>query len=186
MLHASAGELHANTALILVDTLEIPAEMVARFVDGRAQKALQAVPGGQYLPQRPLVCDATRAVDGDALGHLDAEHIGAGAARFQRLQQFGMPGDAGAATDQLDIRALVDIHVPSDLAQECRGKKPRHRAANNDSPSVAAARGSPRHGRTIPADAALSIVTGRNGPHNRADCGAKRARRGRRPGLSTR
>ena len=40
--------------------------------------------------------------------------------------------------------------------------------------------------RTITAHAELSIVTVRNGPHNRGNCGAKRARRATGPGLSTR
>ena len=146
MLHASAGELDAHAALVLVDALEIPAEMIVRFVDGRAQEALQAVPGGQDLPQRPLIRDAAVAVDGDALGHLDAEHFGSGAARLQRLHELGVSGDAGAAPDQFDTRALVDVDVPADLPQECCGKQSRHRAANNDGPSIAAARGSPRHG----------------------------------------
>src|SRR4249919_1936004 len=115
MLDASAGKLHAYAAFVLVDTLEIPAEMVVRLVDGRAQEALQTIPRGQHLPQRPLIRDAALAVDGDALGHLDAEHLGPRAACFQRLHELGVPGDAGAAADQLDIRALVDVHLPADL-----------------------------------------------------------------------
>src|SRR4029078_653842 len=146
MLHASAGELDAHTALVLVNALEIPAGMIVRFVDGRAQEALQAVPGAQDLPQRPLIRDAALAVYCDALGHLDAEHFGYGAARLQRFHELGVSGDARAAPDQFDIRTLVDVDVPTDLPQECCGKKSRHVAANNDSPSIAAARRSPRHG----------------------------------------
>ena len=96
--------------------------MIVRFVDGRAQEALQAVPGAQDLPQRPLIRDAALAVYCDTLGNLDAEHFGAGAARFQSFHEFGVPGDAGAAADQLDRRSLIDVDVPADLAQECCGK----------------------------------------------------------------
>lgn len=53
---------------------------------------------------------------------LDAEHLSARAARFECLQPLGMPGDAGAVADQLDMRALVEVHVPADLVQECSGK----------------------------------------------------------------
>src|SRR4029078_5782685 len=112
MIDTSAGEPHANAALILLDALKIPAEVIVRLVDGRAQEALQAVPGGQDLRQRPFICNAAFAVDGDAFWHFDANHFGPGAARFQRLEQLGVPGDAGAATDQLDAGALVLSRLP--------------------------------------------------------------------------
>ena len=106
-------KLHAHAALVLLDALEIPAEVIMRRIDGVAQQPLQPVPRGEDLPQRPLVGDAAVAVDRDALGHLDAEILGAGAARLQRFEQFRMAGDAGAAADQFDARALVDIARPS-------------------------------------------------------------------------
>ena len=115
---AAVGERHAHAALVLVDTLEIPAEMVVRGIDGGAQQALQPVPRAEDLAQWPLLGDAAVAVDGDALGYLDAEPLGAGAARLERVEQFGMAGDASAAADQLDLRALVDVDLPADLAQE--------------------------------------------------------------------
>ena len=99
---AAAVEVHAHAAAVLLDALERPAEMIVRRIDGLAQQPLQPVPRGQDLPQRPLAGDAALAVDRDALGHLDAELAGAGAARLQRLQQFRMRGDAGAAADQFD------------------------------------------------------------------------------------
>src|SRR5262249_42842573 len=147
VLDAAAGKLHAHPAPVLIDALEIPAEMVTRLVDGGAQQPLQSVPRGQDLPQRALVGDAAITVDGDTLGHLDTEVLGAGAARLQRLQEFGMAGDTGTAADQFYIRTLIDVDVPPDLAQERRRKQARHRAANNDGPPPAAAReGSIRHG----------------------------------------
>ena len=51
---------------------------------------------------------------------------------FQRLQQFRMRGDAGAAADQLDRRAFEHVDVPADPAQERRGEQARHRAADDD------------------------------------------------------
>jgi len=94
------------------------AEMVVRGIDGFAQEPLQSVPRGEDLPQRTFADDASLAVDGDALLDLDAEIARAGAAFFQRLEQLGVGGDAGAAADQLDGRALEHVHVPADPAQE--------------------------------------------------------------------
>src|SRR5581483_3458877 len=160
LLHAAVGEHDAHAAPVLLDALEIAAEMVVRRIDGGAQQPLQAVPGGEDLPQRPLVLDAAVAVERDALGHLDAEPLGAGAARGQRVEQLGMAGDAGTAADQLDPGALVDVDLPADLAQEGGGEQPRHRAANDDGPPMAAARkgGWTRHsGRSLACPARLSI-----------------------------
>ena len=135
MLDAPAGKLHAHAALVLVDAFEIPAEVIVRFIDRVAQQTLEPVPGGEDLPQRPLVGDAAVAVNRDAFGNFDAKILGAGAACFERVQQFRMTGDAGAAADQLDAGALVDVDVPADLAQERGGEQPRHRAANYDGAS---------------------------------------------------
>ena len=86
LLDAAAVEMHAHAAAVLLDALECPAEMVVRGIDGRAQQALQPIPRGQDLPQRPLGGDAALPVDGDALRHLDAEVAGAGAALLQRVR----------------------------------------------------------------------------------------------------
>ena len=72
------------------------------------------------------------AVDGDPFGHLDAELAGAGAAGLQHLQQLRVRGDAGAAADELDRRALIDVGLPADLTQECGAEQPRHRAADDN------------------------------------------------------
>jgi len=37
-----------------------------------------------------------------------------------------MGGDAGAAADELDLRALVDIDLPADLPQERRAEQALH------------------------------------------------------------
>src|SRR5581483_10096191 len=63
LLHAAVGEHDAHAAPVLLDALEIAAEMVVRRIDGGAQQPLQAVPGGEDLPQRPLVLDAAVAVE---------------------------------------------------------------------------------------------------------------------------
>ena len=81
-----------------------------------------------------------------------------------------MPGDAGAAADQLDARALVDIHVPADLRRNAAENSP-----DIEPPMMTARRlrpdleGEPGMARTIPAGAGLSIVTARNDLHNRED-----------------
>ena len=113
VLDAAAGELHAHAALVLVDALEIPAEMIVRRIDRRAQQALQLVPRGHDLPQRPLFGDAALPVERDALGHLDAEVLRAGAARVERVEQFRMRGDAGAAADQFDVASARRRRRPS-------------------------------------------------------------------------
>src|SRR6476661_10172574 len=138
MLDALAGKLHAHSALILVDPCEIPSEMITGLVDGLPQEPLQAIPGCEDLPQRPLVGDAAFAVDRDALGYLDTKILGAGSARFQGFHELRVAGDAGAAADQLDGRPLIDVHVPPYLPQERRRKEPGHRAANDDGPSLGA------------------------------------------------
>jgi hypothetical protein len=48
-----------------------------------------------------------------------------------------MAGNAGAAPDQLHFRALVDVHIPTDLTQECGGEQTGHRAANDDGAPIA-------------------------------------------------
>ena len=127
-----AGKFDPHAALVLIDPLEIMAEMIMRIVDGGAQQPLHPVPGGHDLRQRAFVGDAPGAVDGDALSHFDAEIFGAGAARFQSREQFRMAGDAGAAADQLDAGALIDVDIPADLAQERGREQTRHRAADDD------------------------------------------------------
>ena len=49
----------------------------------------------------PLRRDAAVPVDGKAARDLDAEVFGAGAAARERVEQFRMGGDAGAAADRL-------------------------------------------------------------------------------------
>src|SRR4029077_14989236 len=131
-------------ALVLVDAFEIPAEVIVRFIDRIAQQALEPVPGGEDLPQRPLVGDPAIAINRDAFRNFYAKILGAGATRFQRIEQFRMTGDSGAAADQLDAGTLVDVDVPFDLPQERGGEQPRHRAANYDGASF----GATRRGRT--------------------------------------
>ena len=131
--------MDAHAAAVLLDAREGVAEVVVGGIDGLAQQPLQPVPGGEDLPQRTLADHAPLAVDGDALLDLDAEVAGAGAAVLQRFQQFGMGGDAGAAADQLDRRALEHVDVPADPAQERRGEQARHRAADDDRAPAAAA-----------------------------------------------
>src|SRR5262249_38730357 len=133
-------EMHADLAAVLLDALEGMAEVIVRGIDGRAQQPLQPVPRGQDLLQGALADDATLPVDGDAPRNLDAEVARAGTARLQRLQQFRMGGDAGAAPDQLHRRALEHVDVPADPAQEGRSEQARHRAADDDGAPAAAAR----------------------------------------------
>ena len=80
-------------------------------------------------------------VDRDALGYLDTKVLGAGPARFQSFKEFRVAGDAGAAADQFDARALIDGHVPADLPQERRGEEAGHRAANDDGAALGATGG---------------------------------------------
>jgi hypothetical protein len=132
VLDASLGETNTNASPFRFDVLKGVAEVVMRGIDGRAQQPLQPVPGGEDLSQRTFADDAPFTVDGDSLGDLDAEIASAGAALFQRFQQFGMGGDSGAAADELDGRALEHVDVPADPAQERRGEQARHRASDDD------------------------------------------------------
>ena len=76
-------------------------------------------------------------VERDAPLDLDAEIAGAGAAAFERLQQLRVRGDAGAAPNQLDRRALVDVGIPADLPQERGREQARHRTADDDGAALA-------------------------------------------------
>src|SRR5580693_1086765 len=109
--------------------------MVMRGIDSRAQQPLQTIPRGQDLAQRPLRGDAALPVDGEPFWYFDAEIVGSGAAALQRLQQFGVRRDAGAAADELDRRALVDVDIPADPPQESGAEQARHRTADNDRPA---------------------------------------------------
>ena len=126
------GEAHAHLAAVLIDALEGATEVIALGRDRLAQQALEPVPGRQDLLERALADDAPLGVDGDAPVDGDAEVARARSAQLERLQQFRVAGDAGAAADELHRRALVDIGVPADLAQEGRGEEARHRAADDD------------------------------------------------------
>ena len=107
------------------------------LLNGLAHEPLQPVPRGKNLRQRFFRDDAPGTVERDALVHLDAEVRHAGAARAQRVEQFRMGGDAGAAPDQLDLRAFVDVDVPADAAQERGGEQAGHRAADDDGTALA-------------------------------------------------
>ena len=63
ILDATAVEMNAHAAAVLLDALERPAEVIVRRVDGGAEQPLQAVPRGKDLRQQPLVGDAAMAVD---------------------------------------------------------------------------------------------------------------------------
>jgi hypothetical protein len=74
--------------------------------------------------------------------------------QLQRLHQLGMRRDAGAAADQLDRRALEDVDLPADLAQERGGEQPRHRAADRDR----AARGPAMHVHASPPGTMVAMI----------------------------
>ncbi len=132
ILHDAVGEMHAHAAAVLLDMGKRMAEVIVRGIDGLAQQTLQPVPRGEDLRQAALADHTTGAVDGDAPLHRDAEGLGPGAALLQRLHQLRMGGDAGAAADQLDRRALVHVHLPADLAQERGREQARHRSTDDD------------------------------------------------------
>src|SRR5215813_10849277 len=48
-----------------------------------------------------------------------------------------MGGDTGAAADQFDRRAFIDVGLPPVLPQERRGKQTGHRAADDDGSTLA-------------------------------------------------
>ena len=98
-LALSAGEVHEHARAILLDALEGVAEVIACLRDRRPHEPLQPVPRGEDLRQMLFRDHPAIAVKRDAFVHLDAKITGPGAALLQRLQQFGVGGDAGAAAD---------------------------------------------------------------------------------------
>src|SRR5262245_47789036 len=131
-LATPAGEMRDDAGAVLLHALEGMAEVVMRRVDGLAQEPLQAVPGGEDLRQVFLCDHAPVAVESNALLDFDAEVARTGAARAKRVQQLRMGGDPGAAADQLDRRALINVCVPPLLPQERRSKQAGHRSADDD------------------------------------------------------
>ena len=137
MFDPPAGEMHAHAGAVLLDALEIPAEVVVRGVDGLAQQSLQPIPGGQDLRQAFLCNHVPGTVQRYTPLDLDAEIVGVGAAASKRLQQLRVRGDAGATPNQLDRRTLIDVGIPADLPQECGGEQARHRTTDDDGAALA-------------------------------------------------
>src|SRR5262249_12514418 len=71
-------------------------------------------------------------IDCDALLDLDAKIACARPTEFERLQEFRMGGNAGATADQFHGRTLVNVCLPSDLAQEGCTEQAGHRPADDD------------------------------------------------------
>src|SRR5262249_44160203 len=117
MLDPTAGKLNPHAALILIDPLEIAAEMIMRVINFGAKQPLHPVPGCHDLSQGTLVRNSPVPVDGDALRNFDAEVPGPGAGRFQCFEQLRVASDADPAADQFDARTLIDVHIPADLTQ---------------------------------------------------------------------
>src|SRR5262249_8410191 len=119
--------------LILIDPLEIAAEMVMRAINFRAKQALHAVPGCHDLSQGTLVRNPPVPVDGDTLRNFDAEVPGPGAGRFQCLEQLRVASDADSPATRLRAPAtLKRSTTPADLTKKRGGKHPRHQTADND------------------------------------------------------
>ena len=132
--------MHDHAGAVLLHAFEYLAEMVTACVDGFAQQPLQTVPRGQDLRQALFRDHPPGAVERDAPLHRDAEVARSGAALLQRFQQFRMCGDAGAAADQVNGGAFIDVCVPAHLPQKCRGKQAGHRTANDDGAAPAPVR----------------------------------------------
>src|SRR5581483_3821099 len=137
-LAAAAGEMRDHFRAVLVDALEIVAEMVAPVVDRLAQQPLHPVPRRMDLRQVHLGDDASLAIEPDAPFAVDAEVAQARAALLERFEELRVGRDAGAAADQLDRRALVDVGVPSQPREERGDEETRHGAADDDGAPFAA------------------------------------------------
>jgi hypothetical protein len=70
----------------LIDSFEVPTEMVASIINAGAEQTLHPVPRRHDLPERPLGGNTAFTIEGDAFWHFDAEIFRPGATRFENLK----------------------------------------------------------------------------------------------------
>src|SRR5579862_6592965 len=104
-----------------------------------AQRAVHALPGGEYLWARRGQRDA--AVDPEQFARLDddAEIAGRDAERIEAGDQFRFRDDAGAASGQFVLDALENVDAPAAPPQHDGGEEAAHRATDHDRAAL------PRH-----------------------------------------
>ena len=141
-----------DAAAALLDALQLLADVVALVRKFLPQHAEHAVPGGERLRTNEIAGDRARSVEGPAHGDIDAEvpaRIAAG--RAQHRAHLGMRDDAGAAADEADVDALIDVGFPSRAAQQDGREQAAHGAADHQ----CAPRSSMRSRPTVPCEPIL-------------------------------
>jgi hypothetical protein len=76
--------------------------------------------------------DATFSVEDLPLRDLDTKIGGLDAELLQRIDQFRLRHDAGAAAGQWAFHPLENLHIPPAPAQHQAGEQPAHRAADDN------------------------------------------------------
>src|SRR5580704_10213768 len=133
----TSGHLAAigKTGFDPLGTLLEGGELRALVILGREMPAHGAVkrrPGGQHLAHRKAPREATAAVEKHPLLGLDTDRgviVHAGSA--ERLQHLGLQHDATPAAVEVTRRALVNVDIPPDRAQQQPSEETAERSANH-------------------------------------------------------
>ena len=140
------GEMRNDAIAGLLDALQLLADVVVRVRELLPQHAEHAVPRRRGLRARIFAGERARSIERPAHGDLDAEiraRIAAGGA--QHRAHFRMRHDAGAAPDQPDVDALIDVDLPAGAPQQDgrrTGRSWNHRSRGRGPVSM---RCGPRH-----------------------------------------
>ena len=97
------GKMNAHTRIVLLDTIEDVAKVIALTVNRLEQQVTQPIPRSDKLQQRLLRNHITLPVESDPLVDDNANIDDAGSTFVERLQQLQMAGEnSDPAPDQFD------------------------------------------------------------------------------------
>ena len=131
---AAVGEMRDHAVAGLLDALQLLADVIVRVGKFLPQHAEHAVPRRERLRTDEIAGHRARAVERPPHGDVDAEILAwIAARRAQHRAHFLMRDDAGAAADEPDIDALVDVGLPSRAPQQDGGEQTAHGPADHQS-----------------------------------------------------
>src|SRR5580704_9044674 len=94
--------------------------------------AVKRCPGGQHLAHWKAPREATAAVEKHPLLRLDTDRgVILHASAAERLQHLGLQHDAAPAAVEVVRRALIDVDIPSDRAQQQPGEETAERSPDH-------------------------------------------------------
>ena len=129
---AAVGEMRDDAIAALLHALQLLADVIALVRKFFPQHAEHAVPRRERLRTDEVPGHGAGAVERPAHGDIDAEvlaRIATGGA--QHCAHLFMRDDAGAASDQPDVDAFVDVGLPSGAPQQDGREQAAHGAADH-------------------------------------------------------